>query len=293
VFSPASITSATNYLGTAGANCLGNTFTGFTNPKPFCGNGVQEAGEACDNGALPDACCSNCQLVAGCLCAATQQCCTSAGQFRAAGTVCRAAQHATCDLAETCNGFWGICPMDAVQPIGTACSDNGVSGCSPSQPSYCYSGQCVMSRTNQCREPNSCTSYPTASTLPLSHHPSERSMYLLVLTRSLMSLWWRVLCDVLWSAAGIDTSTNCARVDCSTGTGSFWWTMNADLGTPCGGGATGATQTSSLCVSGTCTLSSTLAAKVCFCHLLLCVCVRSVSFAAHCVWYAFSFNFCM
>lgn len=67
-----------------------------------CGNGVADAGEACDagsaNGAFPSCCSATCTLVP-------------------AGTECRGAVDA-CDLAETCDGVSDTCPADAGLPDG-------------------------------------------------------------------------------------------------------------------------------------------------------------------------------
>jgi hypothetical protein len=126
VFSAASITAATNYLTGSFATCLSNSFPSWAPAYPACGNGVVEPGEACDPGAQVDSCCTaTCQLVAGCLCGTTQPCCTASGRFKAAGTVCRAARSATCDLAETCTGLWGMCPMDLYAPVSVC----AVMGC--------------------------------------------------------------------------------------------------------------------------------------------------------------------
>ena len=70
--------------------------------RPVCGDGVVDAGEDCDVGLFgDDACCSDdCALKAGCDCATSEACCTSSGQFEAAGVPCRAAADAACDVAE-------------------------------------------------------------------------------------------------------------------------------------------------------------------------------------------------
>ena len=66
-----------------------------------CGNGVVEAGEACDGGG----------------------CCTDSCQIASAGSVCRASADATCDTAETCDGGSDTCPADAWVANGTVCDD--------------------------------------------------------------------------------------------------------------------------------------------------------------------------
>jgi hypothetical protein len=78
-----------------------------------------------------------------------------------------------------------------------------------------FSGDCVASRTLQCRSQQSCST-------------------------------------ALYNAsAGVDTSLRCDRLDCNSGS-NFWYTRPALDGTPCGGGATASTRTASLCVNGTC-----------------------------------------
>ncbi|MFM7143287.1 MAG: hypothetical protein ACKO2K_15380, partial [Alphaproteobacteria bacterium] len=63
-----------------------------------CGNGVLDAGEACEHGA-----------------AISNECCSSECTAAPAGTICRPATD-ECDLAETCNGSTGGCPADEVSP---------------------------------------------------------------------------------------------------------------------------------------------------------------------------------
>lgn len=65
-------------------------------PTSACGNSVVDAGEQCDVGA------QNGQ---------TTSCCTSACQFRSAGSTCRPSA-GFCDVAETCTGSNGNCPAD-------------------------------------------------------------------------------------------------------------------------------------------------------------------------------------
>lgn len=73
-----------------------------------CGNGVTDPGEDCDlagdNGAAGS-------------------CCTAGCGFVTAGTECRAGG-GICDPAEVCSGASGTCPAPAVEPAGTACTDD-------------------------------------------------------------------------------------------------------------------------------------------------------------------------
>jgi hypothetical protein len=74
-------------------------------PCAFCGNGILEGTEQCDEGAAngtPGSCCS-----------AT---CT----FVSAGTVCRSAAGA-CDAAESCTGGSAACPSDGYLPGSSVC----------------------------------------------------------------------------------------------------------------------------------------------------------------------------
>jgi hypothetical protein len=81
---------------------------------PSCGNGIIEAGEACDGGA----CCQNCQIVQ-------------------AGQVCRAADASGCDIAELCNGSSPQCGDDGKKADNTSCGTGKV----------CKSGACVNTPT--------------------------------------------------------------------------------------------------------------------------------------------------
>ena len=95
-----------------------------------CGNGVVEAGEACDGGA----------------------CCTAACQLATAGTVCRAKAGA-CDVAETCSGSSVTCPADGFVANGTSCSDGNV--CNGAET--CTNGTCTAGTALVCNDNNVCT----------------------------------------------------------------------------------------------------------------------------------------
>lgn len=64
-----------------------------------CGNGIVTDGEECDPPGV---------------------CCTADCRFATAGTVCRPVA-GVCDVAETCTGTSGVCPVDTVRPAGTLC----------------------------------------------------------------------------------------------------------------------------------------------------------------------------
>jgi len=102
-----------------------------------CGDGVVDAGEACDAGArngAPDGCCDTtcAPRVAGAICRAPRGACdvaeacdgTSAwcpdDAWQRAGAPCRQAAGA-CDVAETCSGTGPECPRDAVRGAGAVC----------------------------------------------------------------------------------------------------------------------------------------------------------------------------
>jgi hypothetical protein len=70
------------------------------------GNGIPEAGEQCDFGALDDA--------------SGGYCCTAAGRFSSAGTQCRAATEG-CIGAALCTGGTATCPQSPYRPVGTVC----------------------------------------------------------------------------------------------------------------------------------------------------------------------------
>lgn len=69
----------------------------------YCGNGVQEGSESCDDGA----------------------CCDPVGcTLLGAAAVCRPAADA-CDVAESCDGAGAACPTDVPAADGTACGSGG------------------------------------------------------------------------------------------------------------------------------------------------------------------------
>ena len=70
---------------------------------PVCGDGVLDAGEACDDGNTSPG-----------------DCCSATCQFESLGTECRAAAD-VCDLAEVCDGVTAVCPSDGFEPATTEC----------------------------------------------------------------------------------------------------------------------------------------------------------------------------
>jgi len=76
-------------------------------PKPvnICGDGILQAPEACDDGAMNGK---------------TGSCCNTTCGFSPAGSTCRPVAGG-CDVAETCSGSSSVCPADSVKPLGTPC----------------------------------------------------------------------------------------------------------------------------------------------------------------------------
>ncbi|XP_006894320.1 PREDICTED: disintegrin and metalloproteinase domain-containing protein 33 [Elephantulus edwardii] len=138
VFSACSRRQLRAFFRKGGGSCLSNA------PDPQlrvprkpsrCGNGLVEAGEECDCGALqdcPDSCCiaRNCSLRAGAQCA-HGACCTHC-LLKPAGAPCRPAT-GDCDLPEFCTGFSPHCPPDVYLLDGSPCA--GGLG-------YCWDGGC-------------------------------------------------------------------------------------------------------------------------------------------------------
>ena len=116
-------------------SCLFNTPT-MTVGDPTCGNGIREAGEACDCGSTTectDSCCNaaTCELAAGAQCA-SGECCTAQCMLVSYGTECRATS-GSCDVAEYCSGDSGECPEDVHLVDGSSCSSGA---------GYCNDGLC-------------------------------------------------------------------------------------------------------------------------------------------------------
>lgn len=130
---PAYAATATN-LSTLDTSEFSNCVT-----AAFCGDGIRQTGEQCDDGntADGDCCSSTCQFAsAGTVCRPTAGACDAAetctgtsgfcpaDQTLPKGTVCRAAA-GECDLAETCTGSSAACPADAKRTAGATCTDDG------------------------------------------------------------------------------------------------------------------------------------------------------------------------
>jgi len=83
----------------------GYNSTWTLNVTTECGNGVIDAGEACDDGALTGT---------------SASCCTAVCQLRPAQEICRPSA-GPCDLFEACTGLSGSCPADGFEPPTTVC----------------------------------------------------------------------------------------------------------------------------------------------------------------------------
>lgn len=68
------------------------------------------------------------------------------------GALCRAARD-TCDLPEVCDGVTAVCPADAFQEDGTACTD----GNACTQTDQCKSGSCAGSNPVTCTASSTCS----------------------------------------------------------------------------------------------------------------------------------------
>uniref|UniRef100_A0A8R1DVU4 Uncharacterized protein n=1 Tax=Caenorhabditis japonica TaxID=281687 RepID=A0A8R1DVU4_CAEJA len=97
----------------------------------FCGNGIIEDGEECDNGVGTDAievsCCDKfCRLNVGAKCSPLNHiCCTSACQFHNSSHICLQGDSLLCKADAVCNGFSGDCPSAPPVADGTECIEDG------------------------------------------------------------------------------------------------------------------------------------------------------------------------
>lgn len=119
---------------------LGNDRIRSVSITPGCGNGVLDGTEECDDGddVDGDACESDCTLPVcgngivdwdeecdeGGANGSPTSCCIEYCFYAWPDIVCRP-EASACDVAETCTGTSGTCPMDLVAPMGTACPDDG------------------------------------------------------------------------------------------------------------------------------------------------------------------------
>jgi cysteine-rich repeat protein len=78
-------------------------YAGASGAVDVCGNNILEGAEQCDDGNLADG-----------------DCCSSTCTFESAATVCRTST-GTCDVAETCTGSSGVCPVDGFASAATEC----------------------------------------------------------------------------------------------------------------------------------------------------------------------------
>ncbi len=135
----------------------------------LCGNGVLDAGEACDPAIAGQECCnadtcaaivSGCNLCGNGILNSGEQCddhetlggdcCSSTCRFDASGAACGSAAQTSCDLADTCNGA-GTCRTN-VLPDGTRCAGDLCHG-----DSFCASGTCPNDGPPLCDDANPCT----------------------------------------------------------------------------------------------------------------------------------------
>ena len=154
-----------NDYGSSVPACLENVPTGvWSGAVPVCGDGIREAGEACDCGghpcALVDPCCdgATCQLIPSAPCSSQHDaCCTAQCGYQPSGFECRAAQ-TVCDLTEICSGTSGACPVNAVKTLGTSCTITVPGGRGLTDgyvipgatiTGMCYGGMC-QSHAEQC-----------------------------------------------------------------------------------------------------------------------------------------------
>ena len=118
-----------------GDQCLEN-FPTLIYGDPVCGNNFVEEGEDCDDPSGTDSCCDadTCTFKESSYqCSDSDPCCESCLFVAAsANTVCRAAV-GECDLADTCDGTSGLCPIDRFLYPGKACSNGG----------SCFAGVCT------------------------------------------------------------------------------------------------------------------------------------------------------
>jgi hypothetical protein len=129
---------------------------------PYCGDGVVNGTEECDEGT------ANGHV----------SCCAADCTLRAAAFVCRPAVNA-CDVAEQCDGSSSLCASDAQLADGTPCDDgslcttgdvctNHVCGGTPVTCPTCQacdpsSGSCVLADGIPCDDGDACTTNDTCS----------------------------------------------------------------------------------------------------------------------------------
>ncbi|CAI2356318.1 unnamed protein product [Caenorhabditis sp. 36 PRJEB53466] len=97
----------------------------------YCGNGIVEDGEECDNGKEDDpqdvTCCDKfCRLNVGAQCSPLNHiCCTKTCQFQNSSHVCLPGDSLLCKANAVCNGYSGDCPPAPPVEDGKECIEKG------------------------------------------------------------------------------------------------------------------------------------------------------------------------
>lgn len=220
VFSDCSRDYFNSFLATAGNRlCLEDALPAA--PASVCGDGRVTGTEECDCGFETCNCCTAaCTFEASATCSDNDPCCdASTCTPLTAGTVCRAAADAECDLAEVCNGTVGSCPSDVFRGGGVSCGTGSLGAC--------FAGSCVE---------------PEAECMNLAGQETSCPYRTAVALASQLSTTYcaRQSCQT----AAQEGSTSCGV-----------FTTQWPDGVPCAG----ATDASSQCVDGTCVTAAAAA----------------------------------
>ncbi|CAP34665.2 Protein CBR-ADM-4 [Caenorhabditis briggsae] len=133
LFSPCSIKSIREVLINKYSGCLEEEM------NSFCGNGIVEDGEECDNGVETDeqevSCCDKfCRLSVGAKCSPLNHiCCTPTCQFHNSSHVCLPGDPLLCKADALCNGLTGECPPAPPVADQQECLEGG----------ECFNGVCL------------------------------------------------------------------------------------------------------------------------------------------------------